>query len=228
VLGQSQQDGLELVPVQPRENLFEGGPLPNRLRLVYTGEQGGNDVLAPAAPFVRATARPFRDAGFIEGDADLVGNKLATRHLRPEYAATPGHGEYGPLPVVILAPTERLGGCSLPDQALGKFKRHRCSHHGPFASFSSWRFHRRRTKYIQRETPASLERCLRRIASCTSIRSFSGFLPFRGSSSALPRLPPRVYNLTHEQPIPHKVAESGLCRANLHNNKLGGRRQFGC
>jgi hypothetical protein len=88
------------------------------------GEQSGDDVLAPAAPFVRAAAHRFRDAGFIEGDPNLIGSKLATPHLRPEYIATPGQGEYVPTLVVILTPAKRLGGCVLPYQGLGKVKRH--------------------------------------------------------------------------------------------------------
>ena len=40
-------------------------------------------MLAPAVPFVRATARRFRDARFVEGDADLVRSELAGRRLRP-------------------------------------------------------------------------------------------------------------------------------------------------
>lgn len=38
----------------------------------------------------------------------------------------------------------------------------------------------------------------------------------------LPHLPLQGYNLTHEQPIPHKAAENELHGANLHDDKLGG------
>src|SRR3712207_4696244 len=93
------------------------------LRLVDAGEQGGDDVLAPAAPVVGTAARCIRAPCLIEGDANVVGGKIAARHLRLEHGATPGYGEHGSLSIIVLALAHRLWGRVFPDQVLVKFKR---------------------------------------------------------------------------------------------------------
>jgi hypothetical protein len=45
---------------------------------VGVGEQGGDDVLAKAAPLIRATALGIDDSGGIEDYPNAVGSELAT------------------------------------------------------------------------------------------------------------------------------------------------------
>jgi len=47
---------------------------------VEVGEKDCDDILAQAAPIIRATARGVDDARLIEDDANAVGSELAAGH----------------------------------------------------------------------------------------------------------------------------------------------------
>jgi hypothetical protein len=52
---------------------------------VEVGEKDCDDILAQAAPIIRATARGVDDARLIEDDANALGNELAAGHLGQEH-----------------------------------------------------------------------------------------------------------------------------------------------
>jgi hypothetical protein len=51
---------------------------------VGVGEQGGDDVLAKAAPLIRATTRSIDDSGRIADNPNTIRSKLAACHLGPK------------------------------------------------------------------------------------------------------------------------------------------------
>jgi hypothetical protein len=73
---------------------------------VGVGEQGGDDVLAKAAPLIRATARGIDDSGRIEDYPNAVGSELATCHLGPKFLTSQDEGGHGTLPIVALTSTK--------------------------------------------------------------------------------------------------------------------------
>jgi hypothetical protein len=105
-LCQLQDQIFQPFPIQPGEGHFELGQLSHRLRLVGVGEQGGDDVLAKAAPLIRATACGIDDSGRIEDDPNAVGSKLAACHLSPKLLTSQDQGGYSTLPVVPLTSTK--------------------------------------------------------------------------------------------------------------------------
>jgi hypothetical protein len=119
-LGQPPQHTDELPSVHLQEPLFEGGHLPHGLRVVERGEQNGDDVLAPPAPFVRAAARRSSDIRRIKGDAHLVRREAAAFDLRPKLLAPPYQRGHTTPPVILPAPAQRFGGGVLLDQGFAK------------------------------------------------------------------------------------------------------------
>jgi hypothetical protein len=73
---------------------------------VGVGEQGGDDVLAKAAPLIRATTRGIDDSGRIEDHPNAVGSELATCHLGPKFLTSQDEGGHGTLPIVALTSTK--------------------------------------------------------------------------------------------------------------------------
>jgi hypothetical protein len=85
------------------------------------GEQGGDDMLAQAAPVIRATARRgLDDAGLIEDNTNVVRSELTAGHLRPKLPTSPEQGGHRTLTVVLLASAERFGGGMSLDKDFAK------------------------------------------------------------------------------------------------------------
>jgi hypothetical protein len=73
---------------------------------VGVGEQGGDDVLAKAAPLIRATICGIDDSGRIKDDPNAVGSELAACNLGPKLLTAQDQGGYCTLPIVPLTPTK--------------------------------------------------------------------------------------------------------------------------
>ena len=114
-LGQLQEQGQELIPTQVAQQCFHRGAFLDLVRLVEAGEQDGDDVLAPAAPVVRAGAVGIGEAVFVEGDLHPVGEVLASLYFGLDTVAPSGDGDDGSAPVIVLAAMEGLVAGVLPD-----------------------------------------------------------------------------------------------------------------
>ena len=109
VVGELQEERLQLIPIQLGEQLRQGATRLDLVGLVARGQQGGGDVLAPATPIIRAGAGRTDRAVSGEGDLDPVGVDVGPPDVRLEQRTTLNQRGDGPAPVILAAPLERVG-----------------------------------------------------------------------------------------------------------------------
>jgi hypothetical protein len=81
LLDETQEQGVQLLPIQPGQEPWQRRPLLDLRRVMHAGQQGRDDMLAPAAPVVGASAARLGDAPRIAGDVHRVRLDLAILHL---------------------------------------------------------------------------------------------------------------------------------------------------
>jgi hypothetical protein len=109
VVGELQEERLQLIPIQLGEQLRHGATRLDLVGMIARGQQDGDDVLAPATPVIRAGAGRTDRAVSGEGDLDSVGVDVGPPDVRLEQRATLNQRGDGPAPVVLAAPLERVG-----------------------------------------------------------------------------------------------------------------------
>jgi hypothetical protein len=103
LLDEAHEEGLQLLAIQLGQQGLQGRPLLDLRGAVPAGQQGRDDMLAPAAPIVGARAAGLGDAPPIPGDLHRVGLDLAPRHLGLELLATAHQAYYRALRIILTA-----------------------------------------------------------------------------------------------------------------------------
>ena len=133
LLDEVQQQGLQLLALQPGQQRLHRGPLARRrrrrasspflhfCRAMQSGQQGRHDMFAPATPVIGATAEGLGDATGIVGDLHPVGLVLAALHLGMKLLVTAHEAQHRSLLIVLTATVIRVRRGMLADAGFGNF-----------------------------------------------------------------------------------------------------------
>jgi hypothetical protein len=88
---------------------------------MHSGQQGRNDMFAPAAPVIGTTAEGLGDATGIVDDLHPVGLVLATLHLGMQLLVTAHDAQHRSLLIILTATVIRVRRGMLADAGFGHF-----------------------------------------------------------------------------------------------------------